>query len=140
MRVARVAVNYPIKNNGLLYYYEANLNRGDVVEVPLGKRKELGCVISTDESLSKEYLETPKEKIKSIIQVMPDSRLEESELQLFEWMAGYYHYSLGQVIFDCLPNSLKKPRALDKTYGEGKDLEFIPNTRQQYITEEIRKG
>ena len=140
MKVARIAVNYPLKNNGLLYYYEGELQRGQVVQVPLGKRKEFGCVISLDELESKDYLETPKEKIKSILNIVPDSKLQETELQLFEWMASYYHYSLGQVIFDCLPNELKRPRALDKTLGEGKDLEFVPNTRQKYITEEIRKG
>lgn len=140
MKVARIAVNYPLKNNGLLYHYEGELKRGQVVEVPLGKRKEVGCVISEDESKSKEYAETPLDKIKSIIQVLPDARLDETELVLFEWMAGYYHYSLGQVIFDCLPHQLKRPRALDQTQGEGKDLEFIPNTRQQYVMEEIRKG
>ncbi|MBA2404238.1 MAG: hypothetical protein H0V66_05665, partial [Bdellovibrionales bacterium] len=117
MNVARIAVNYPLKNSGLLYFYEGELLRGQVVEVPLGKRKSLGCVISTDESQSKDFKDTPQEKIKSIIQIIPDSRLEESELQLFEWMASYYHYSLGQVIFDCLPNFLKRPRALDKTIG-----------------------
>ena len=140
MKVARVAVNYPLKNAGLLYHYEGELHRGQVVEVPLGKRKALGCVISIDESDSPEYKNTPQDKIKTILQLIPDSTLEESELQLFEWMASYYHYSLGQVIFDCLPNSLKRPRALEKTQGEGKDLEFVPNTRQNYITEEIRKG
>lgn len=140
MNVARIAVNYPLKNNGLLYFYEGELKRGQVVEVPLGKRKELGCVISIDESQSKEYQDTPQDKIKSVIQALPDIKLDESELQLFEWMASYYHYSLGQVIFDCLPNNLKRPRALDKSEGEGKDLEFTPNTRQQYVMEEIRKG
>ena len=140
MNVARIAVNYPLKNNGLLYFYEGELKRGQVVEVPLGKRKELGCVISADESQSKDYQDTPQDKIKSVIQALPDIKLDESELQLFEWMASYYHYSLGQVIFDCLPNNLKRPRALDKSEGEGKDLEFTPNTRQQYVMEEIRKG
>lgn len=140
MNVARIAVNYPLKNSGLLYFYEGELKRGQVVEVPLGKRKELGCVISTDESQSKEYQDTPQDKIKSIIGPIPDIKLDESELQLFEWMASYYHYSLGQVIFDCLPNNLKRPRPLDKAEGAGKDLEFTPNTRQQYVMEEIRKG
>jgi primosomal protein N' (replication factor Y) len=140
MKVARIAVNYPLKNAGLLYFYEGELQRGQVVEVPLGKRKALGCVISVDESQSKEFHDTPQDKIKSIFQVLPDAKLEETELQIFEWMSGYYHYSLGQVIFDCLPNILKRPRALDKIQGEGKDLEFVPNTRQQYVTEEIRKG
>ncbi len=140
MKVARVAVNYPLKNSGLLYHYEGELSRGQVVEVPLGKRKELGCVISIDESASKEYKDTPLDKIKEISQLQLGIKLDEVELQLFEWMAGYYHYSLGQVIFDSLPNQLKRPRALEMTQGEGKDLEFTPNTRQKFITEEIRKG
>jgi len=140
MKIARIAVNYPIKNTGLLYYYEGELQRGQVVEVPLRRRKELGCVISPDESNSQEYKDTIKEKIKSIIQVIPDLILDGSELELYEWMAHYYHYSLGQVIFDCLPNQLKRPRPLESTVGEGKDLEFIPNPKQQSIAEEIRKG
>ena len=140
MKVARIAVNYPLKNNGLLYHYEGELERGQVVQVPLGKRKEFGCVISVDESQARDYLDTPKEKIKSILNIVADTKLDEIELQLFEWMASYYHYSLGQVIFDCLPNELKRPRALDKTLGEGKDLEFVPNPQQKYITEEIGKG
>jgi primosomal protein N' (replication factor Y) len=140
MKVARIAVNYPLKNSGLLYFYEDELQRGDVVEVPLGKRKELGCVVSIDESTSKEYISTPQDKIKSILSVIPESKLEENELQLFEWIASYYHYSLGQVIFDCLPHKLKRPRALEQAEGEGRELEFIPNVRQKYVVEEIRKG
>jgi primosomal protein N' (replication factor Y) len=140
MKVAKIAVNYPLKNSGLLYFYEGDLERGQVVEIPLGKRKEIGCVISADEGESKEFRETPQDKIKSVISVVKDSKLDEVELQLYEWMAGYYHYSLGQVIFDCLPHHLKRPRALDQAQGLGENLEFTPNTRQQNIIEEIRKG
>lgn len=140
MKVARIAVNYPLKNQGLLYFYEGDLQRGQVVEVPLGKRKEFGCVISTDESNSKEFTETPQDKIKTIHGLVENWKLEESELQLYEWMASYYHYSLGQVIFDCLPKTLKRPRTLDQTQGEGKALEFVPNQKQQHIIQEIRKG
>jgi primosomal protein N' (replication factor Y) len=140
MKVARVAVNYPIKNLGLLYFYEGSLERGQVVEVPLGKRKELGCIVSIDESHSAEYQTTPQDKIKSILSLVPEAKLNEVELQLFEWMAGYYHYGLGQVIFDCLPNNLKRPRGLEQTIGEGKALEFIPNPIQKNVIEEIKKG
>lgn len=142
MNVARIAVNFPIKNNGLLYFYEGALSRGQVVEVPLGKssRSELGCVLSIDESQSKEYKDTPQDKIKTIKNVVPDWKLEENELQLFEWMAQYYHYSLGQLIFDCLPDHLKRPRDLKTTMGEGKPLEFVPNQKQKTIIESIREG
>jgi primosomal protein N' (replication factor Y) len=140
MNVARIAVNYPLKNNGLLYYYEGVLTRGQVVEVPLGKRSEVGCVLSIDESESKEFKDTPADKIKTIKGIVSDWKLEETELQLFEWMAQYYHYSLGQLIFDCLPNHLKRPRGLEVTQGEGKPLEFVPNPVQKTIVDSIREG
>jgi len=140
MKIARIAVNYPLKNNGLLYFYEEALTRGQVVEVPLGKRKALGCVVIPDESNSQEFKETPLDKIKTIISVVPDWKLEESELKLFEWMSQYYHYSLGQLIFDCLPQHLKRPRGLEETAGEGKELEFVPNPVQKSIIESIREG
>jgi primosomal protein N' (replication factor Y) len=138
MKVARIAVNYPLKNKGLLYLYEDTLERGEVVEVPLGKRSALGCVISVDESDSEEFKSTPFEKIKSIKSVVPNWKLEEKELMLYKWMAQYYHYSLGQLIFDCLPNVLKRPRPLEHSLGEGKDLEFLPNAVQTQIVEEIK--
>jgi primosomal protein N' (replication factor Y) (superfamily II helicase) len=140
MKVARVAVNYPLKNNGLLYFYEDSLERGQVVEVPLGKRSELGCVLEIDASDCSEFKDTPIDKIKSIKSLIPDWKLEETELQLYEWMAQYYHYSLGQLIFDCLPNHLKRPRDLEETQGEGKPLEFIPNPTQKSIIQSIREG
>lgn len=140
MKIARIAVNYPLKNNGLLYFYEEALTRGQVVEVPLGKRSELGCVLSIDESNSQELKDTPLDKIKTIKGIVPDWKLGEVELQLFEWMASYYHYSLGQLIFDCLPHHLKRPRGLEQTKGEGQELEFIPNPIQKSITDSIREG
>jgi primosomal protein N' (replication factor Y) len=140
MKVCRVAVNYPLKNQGLLYFYDGELSRGEVVEVPLGKRGELGCVLSIDESESEEFKKTSVEKIKSIKAIIPDWKLQEVELELFQWMASYYHYSLGQLIFDCLPHHLKRPRVLEQTMGEGKALEFVPNTTQKSIIESIREG
>jgi primosomal protein N' (replication factor Y) len=140
MKVARIAVNYPLKNPGLLYYYEGDLEIGQVVEVPLGKRSEVGCVLALDESGSEEFKSTSVDKIKSIKGIVADWKLTKEELALYQWMAHYYHYSLGQLIFDCLPNHLKRPRPLDSTQGQGKDLEFVPNPRQQSIIESIRLG
>lgn len=140
MKVARIAVNFPLKNKGLLYHYEGDLIRGQVVEVPLGKRSEMGCVLALDEGQSEEYKNTPIEKIKTIVKIIPEWKLQENELELYEWMASYYHYSLGQLIFDCLPNHLKRPRPLGAVQGEGRELEFIPNPVQKSIIERIREG
>jgi primosomal protein N' (replication factor Y) len=139
MKLARIVVNYPLKNNGLYYFYEGDLLRGQIVEVPLGKRSELGCVLSFDEDPSSDLKQTSVDKIKHVKRIVEGWRLEENELQLFEWMASYYHYSLGQLIFDCLPHHLKRPRALELTKGEGSPLEFHPNPGQKTITEKIRK-
>lgn len=140
MKVARVAVNYPQKNNGLLYFYEGELRRGQVVHVPLGKRSELGCVISVDESSSPEFHATPQDKIKSIKEVLADWGLTEDELLLYEWMSQYYHYSLGQLIFDCLPHHLKRPRAIEATEGEGIPLTITPNVGQRGAINAIKEG
>lgn len=140
MKAARIAVNYPLKNNGLIYHYEGPLVRGQVVEVPLGKRSALGCVLSVSEEDSAEYKATPQDKIKSIKDIVPDWILSSEEIELYEWMASYYHYSLGQLIFDCLPHHLKRPRPLTVTSGEGKDLEFVPNSKQRSIIDSIREG
>jgi primosomal protein N' (replication factor Y) len=140
MNVARIAVNYPLKNTGLLYFYEGLLQRGQVVEVPLGKRFAWGCVISTDESNSSEFKSTSVEKIKAIKEIIPGWQLSETELQLYEWMAQYYHYSLGQLIFDCMPEPLKRPRPLEVIHGEGNSLEIIPSDLQSSIIKSIQQG
>ncbi len=139
MKIARIAVNYPLKNSGLHYYYEGSLSRGQVVDVPLGKRSELGCVLSTDESSTTVEKETPLDKIKKINSLLPDWILDEEELKLFEWMSQYYHYPLGQLIFDSLPHHLKRPRDLHQIEGKKGEPEFSPNIHQKEIIESIGK-
>jgi primosomal protein N' len=48
--LCRVVVNYPIKNFGLTYIIPEgmSLQVGDIVDIPLGNRKELGCVFEID--------------------------------------------------------------------------------------------
>lgn len=107
------------------------------MEVPLGKRTALGAVLSVDESMAKDYLEAPKDKIKKILSIIPSWSLLEEELAVYEWMSQYYHYSLGQLIFDCLPHHLKRPRALEQTQGQNQKVEFETNTIQKEIIEAL---
>ena len=103
----QIAVNFPIKESTLTYASELDLLRGDCVEVPLGKRSSQGVILgkSTDEDLAKIK---DHSKIKKINGFIPNSfRLGEKELELYLWMSRYYHYSLGKLIFDCLPKFLK---------------------------------
>ncbi len=137
MKIARVAVNYPQKNNGLFYLYEETPEVGQVVEVPLGRRGELGCVVGLDEKDHPDFKATPVDKLKSIKSLYPDWKLNPDELALYEWMAGYYHYSLGQLIFDCLPAHKKRPRPLTVTEGQGLPLEFNPNEKQNHAIDTV---
>src|SRR5690606_31943712 len=83
---------------------------------------------------------TSVDKIKTVKNKIEGWSLSEEELKLYEWMAQYYHYSLGQLIFDCLPHHLKRPRPLEFTVGEGKEFEFHPNPNQATIIEGIKKS
>lgn len=127
MNLVRVAVNFPHKNEGFHYFSDEQLCVGQLVEVPLGKRSESGCVISINESL--DQLSIEPEKIKKIQNILP-AVLNPTELALYEWIAQYYHYPLGQIIFDSLPHFMKRPKPLELTLGEGKEFEFSPNDDQ----------
>lgn len=130
----RVAVNYPLQNPGLTYKAPEGikLSVGQMVDVPLGKRKELGCVLELDV--------TPPEdvKLKEIHSIREDYPiLRERDLKLYSWMAGYYHYGLGQLIVDCLPVAKKRPRPLKKTIGEGSPNEHSLTEQQIKIVSQI---
>lgn len=134
MNLIRVAVNFPHKNDGFHYFCETPVVVGQLVEVPLGKRSEYGCVIAIDEKLEDQSLETSK--IKVVKEILP-AILNQTELALYQWISQYYHYPLGQIVFDCLPHFMKRPRPLELTLGEGKDFEFEPNEDQAKAINEI---
>lgn len=134
-----VALNTPLGDGVLTYKTNPNIGKlkpGSFVEVPLGKRKEVGCFL--------EYLEYPSEEAKSFdikehaAPVESDIELTELQLKFYKWIADYYHYSLGQLIFDTLPKSLKRPRELSVLRGLGKPLEFELNDKQQFVLKQIR--
>lgn len=132
-----VAVNSPF--NGSLLTYKATpemtavLKRGQLVKVPLGKRVIDGCLWGVGDISS---IKNP-EKIKTIIEIESDIFLSEIECELYQWMASYYHYSLGQLIYDVLPPFLKRPRKLNFDQGEGQALDLVMNDEQQNVVEQI---
>lgn len=130
----RVAVNYPIKNAGLTYLVPegVDLRVGDMVDVPLGKRTELGCVLELN-------VPRPEVAAKPILAKREDyPPLREVDLKLFSWMSDYYHYGLGQLIADCLPATKKRPRPLEKQMGEGVPFEHAPSEAQAAVISGIR--
>ncbi|WP_372654188.1 DEAD/DEAH box helicase family protein, partial [Halobacteriovorax sp.] len=138
----KVAVKYP-GPEGILTYEcpsEFELKRGDLVQVPLGRRKAAGCVIQT--GLPKEAVqsELDKYKLKPVASKEIDLFcLSEKELSLYEWMSRYYHYNLGMTIIECLPKILKRPRKVEFVEGSGKDLPHTLNPEQQMTFESIRE-
>ena len=93
----QVAVNFPVLNSVLTYKYLGQLYTGQMVEVPLGKRKSQGVILerTNSEALSK----INETKIKAIIEIIPNSfSVSTQELALYKWMSEYYHYSYGKLI------------------------------------------
>ena len=113
-----VAIRMPGKNSELTYLSPGNFQiyPGKLVKVPLGKRHSTGCVVATNVTPLNMTFEF------KAVQEEHDSELDLSpqELELYQWMAKYYHYSLGLLVFDCLPNKMKRLKDVVANKGEGK--------------------
>jgi primosomal protein N' (replication factor Y) len=132
-----VAASMPGKRAFLTYLNPSDivLEKGQLVEIPLGKRKAHGMVCSFTDVLPENV---PLEKLKAVEKIWDkDLALSKDEIALYEWMSQYYHYSLGQLVFDCLPETLKRPRAIEITMGEGKTFSHELNIKQKEIYQEI---
>ncbi len=137
--LVQVAVDAPLNEN---LTYEQNddftVERGDVVEVPLGKRNVKGVVIKTDIS-PKQKADGEKEyKLKKIISLDHEwPRLGDTFLHWLEWVSDYYIYPLGKVAQLCFPPLRKaiKERATKRP-------SVIPKTErkvQHHLTDEQKK-
>ncbi len=144
MNYCLVAVKTPFNNSILTYKegaFSAELKPGLLVQVPLGKRLTIGVIVDVDLSMSEvdEKQSLDKGKIKEISQLWSkDISLTHEELDLYLWMAKYYHYPVGQLIFESLPKILKRPRELTYLLGKGAPLEFDLNDVQSYISNKIK--
>ena len=139
-----VAANTPF-NQSLLTYsasseISSQLKKGTLVKVPLGKNRFIdGCIWS--ELATEEIAKTMDlSKLKPIKEIVGDLVLSESECELFQWMANYYHYPLGQLIFDVLPTFLKRPRKLNFDQGQGVEENFILTDEQNNAVEKIKSN
>jgi primosomal protein N' (replication factor Y) (superfamily II helicase) len=110
-RAVHVAVDAPLHEN-LTYLQNENfvVQRGDVVDVSLGKRQALGVVLSEQQI----NLSEQKYKLKPVTSINSSwPRLPEKHLKWLEWVSDYYFYPLGQVFQLCFP-------PLDKTIKQRK--------------------
>lgn len=99
-----VAIDAPLWPDLWTYSFKQELKAGQVVNIPFGKRKSLGIIIQ------QVTIQTQKNyEVKEIDSLNSDwQALTEKELKLFQWVAKYYQYPLGKLIFDSLPNITKK--------------------------------
>ncbi len=135
-----IAVNAPLGKGVLTYeQIDESLAIGDLVEVPLGRRKAKGCVIGIKVDYDSLDEKTKSFKLRPHGEVLGYSfLLNDLDLKLFSWMSEYYHYSMGQLIFDCLPKPLKRPRKVEMEMGEGLIVEHEFNEGQKGIWEKLK--
>jgi len=116
-----IAVNTPFAGSVLPYFSNRKLSAGQLVEVPLGKRMEKGCVLGLLSDLG----DLKASKVKEVgDDYSLDFSLSEDYLSFLKWVASYYHYPIGQHIFDVLPKPLKRPREVSFHAGNNRDFDY----------------
>ncbi|MBI1237706.1 MAG: primosomal protein N' [Alphaproteobacteria bacterium] len=103
---ARVAVLLPRPLKGAYDYLVpagVQLERGDLVIVPLGASQTIGCVLGPASG------EAPAAKLRVVEHVFPGARLPENLLRFIDWMADYTVTPPGEV----LSLVLRVPAALE---------------------------
>lgn len=134
----QIAVNFPKTDSVLTYKSDDELYTGDLVEVPLGRRTTQGVVLRVSEP--EEIDKVDNSKVKALEGKIENSfSLSNNELALYQWMAKYYHYSLGKLVFDCLPKVMKRPKKPDFKEGKGLELPFELSPDQRIAFEGIDK-
>lgn len=137
-KIYRIAVNTPFNNSILTYSSDLALSRGDLVWVPLGRRKEKGCILNEVEANSEQESKYEIKKIDSLYEL--DTQLNSSYLSFLEWCSTYYHYPLGQHIFDVLPKPMKRDHALKPVLGQGQSFDYSLTNDQQIAVQKISKS
>ncbi|MBI2462641.1 MAG: primosomal protein N' [Candidatus Spechtbacteria bacterium] len=98
------------------YFSRNSVSVGQLVEVPLNRRKTLGIVFACrDVQDARMEIKNSPFPLKSIFSIVSQHILPEEYLQFARWLSDYYYASLGTVIKRMIPSSiLKKPSlALD---------------------------
>lgn len=92
----RVAVDAPLPE-ALTYSSSLPLQRGVLVDVPLGKRQVKGLVLGAT-------TEVPAFETKEVIAIDPEyTPLPDAFIRWLEWLSQYYLHPLGQVVASAYP-------------------------------------
>ncbi len=84
---------------------------GARVQVSFGRQTLIGIVV---DHIDSSHSEVPVNKLKAIKQIIDTKPLlSQQMLSLARWLAGYYHYPLGDVLSVMLPTLIRQGKPLD---------------------------
>jgi len=84
---------------------------GSRVEVSFGRQTLIGIVVA---HIAVEDSDVPKNKLKPINKCLDaEPILDAGTLKLAHWLAGYYHYPLGDILAVMLPTLVRQGKPLD---------------------------
>ena len=105
------------------------------VEVPFGRQTLIGIVVA---HIAKTSSNVPVNKLKSINKCLDATPILDAHmLKLAHWLAGYYHYPLGDVLAVILPSLVRQGKPLDLLITHWRilphvtDDDFHPNAKKQ---------
>ena len=140
-KLISVALDVPI--NHMFDYITENqdIKVGYRVEVPFGRSKRIGIVLEVQSFKMQESAY----KIKKICKIIDETPLLSMEIiKTCKWAAAYYHYPLGQVLFNAMSPihrkgllSPDKKLLLDKKNIE---IQLELNKEQSIVAEDIFKN
>ncbi len=139
-KLISVALDLPISK--LFDYYSNNSNArvGSRVKVPFGASTRIGLIVEINK------LETKKDtyKVKSIHELLDEIPILSSELlKTSKWAAAYYHYPIGQVLFNSMSPIHRKgkaePKKRVKDSPVAKPIALKLNDEQMKVSNSIYK-
>lgn len=105
----RIAVNVPLSDGLLTYFYSKPLLPGTRVLVPFRNKTVVGVVWETDIAPDMDTA-----RILSVQTAFVEEKpLPQSWRDLLAFTSRYYHYPTGQAVFAALPQGLKETRAVE---------------------------
>ncbi|MCU7848657.1 MAG: primosomal protein N' [Candidatus Thiodiazotropha sp. (ex Lucinoma kastoroae)] len=84
-------------------------------QIPFGRSSRTGILVATKRQSD---ISTSRLK-RALMQLDARPLLDEPDLRLLHWAAGYYQHPLGDVIFHALPGNLRKGRSLSAIKPSG---------------------
>lgn len=128
-----------IRNESEVFTYSSDikLQRGQIVEIPIGNKKNTGIVWKT--------VEKPNFETRKVQKIISNQPIPDHLVKASEWISQYYATHLSQVLSGILPNGVQKLRRLTKNEITETDINrknrsnFLYTKQQQNAIEKLNK-